>query len=105
MPGTQRPQLRAERLVLTLGQSDEPQQGVRHPPAGGEHHAQRAWREAIEYGGNLSKAVGVGNARPPELVHDPGIGFGHRMALESQGEWQKCLATLLTRPRARNDSV
>ena len=73
----QRPQLRAKGLVLALGQIDEPQQGVRHPPAGGEDHAQGTGRERIEYGGNPSEAVGVGDARPSELVHDPRFGFGH----------------------------
>ena len=79
-----RPQLRdlaAKSLVLALGQRHQAQQRVRHAAAGGQHDAGPGRRQRFDDGRHSTEAVGVGNARPPELVHDPGIGLGHRVGI------------------------
>src|SRR5262249_12262448 len=88
-------------VVLALGQLDEFQERVRDPAASGQDDAQAGARQRIENSRDTPEAVGVGDARPSELVHDPRFGFGHL----ARGLWKKGSATLLTRSSARNDSV
>ena len=73
-------------VVLTLGERDETQQRIGHAAARRQHDAQARAGGALEYRGNSAEAVGVRDARPPELVHDPGIGLGHRRGISSSGE-------------------
>ncbi len=71
-------ELSAIAAVLSLGERHEAQQRIRDPLAGGQHHGQAGGRSSFENGRHLAEAVGVGDARAPELVHDPGIGLAHR---------------------------
>ncbi len=74
----QRSEIGPEGVVLALGQVHEPQERIGDAPASGQDDAHALVRQGIENGGDAPEAVGVGDARPSELVHDPGIGFGHR---------------------------
>ena len=78
MPRAQLRQFAAVAAVLALGERHQAQQRVRHALAGGQDHGQTGGRRGLEDGRDLAEAVGVSDARPPELVHDPGIGFAHR---------------------------
>ena len=64
-------------LVLPLRKRDEPQQRIRHAAARRQHHPQASSWGRFDNGRDLAEAVGVGDARPPELVHDPGSGVEH----------------------------
>ena len=64
--------------ILALGQGDKTQQRIRHALAGGQDDGQARRRRGFKDGGNLTEAVGVSNARPPEFVHDPRFGLAHR---------------------------
>ncbi len=105
MARAQRREVGPERLVLAFGQVHQAQQRIRHATAGGQDDPQGSGWQGGEDGSDTLEAVGVSDARPPELVHYPGSGFGHRMALESAEVAKNGLATLLTRPGARNDPV
>ena len=65
-------------LVLALGERHDTQQRISHAATGGQHDAETPGRRCFEYGRHFEEAVGVSDARPPELVHDPGIGLAHR---------------------------
>jgi len=67
----------ADPRVVTLGERHEAQQCVRDTAASGQHDCEAPRRRALEYGRDFAEAVGVGDARPPELVHHPGIGLNH----------------------------
>ena len=64
--------------VLALGERHEAQQRVRDALAGRQDHGEAGGRCGFEDGRDLAEAVGVSDARAPELVHDPGIGLAHR---------------------------
>ena len=68
---------RAHALVLALGERHEAQQCIRDAAARGQYDGQTPCGRGFEYGRHFAEAVGVGDARPPELVHDPGIGLDH----------------------------
>ena len=57
-----------------------PRCAAAHPSPRGRRTAPRRGVPAgrFENGRDFAEAVGVGDARPPELVHDPGIGIDHR---------------------------
>ncbi len=78
MPRPQRSELSPKEIVLALGQVHESQERIRDASAGGQDDSEPLITEGFENRGNATEAVGVGDARPPELVHDPGIGFDHR---------------------------
>src|SRR3569833_1342203 len=65
------------------------------------HLTQARCGECIENGRDTAEAVGVSNARPPEFMHDPGIGIDHRCEFFRK----KGRATLLTSLSARNDDI
>ena len=79
VPLAQLRDLLAHALVLALRQRHHAQQGVRDALCiRRQHHAQTSGRGGFEDGRHLSETVGVRDARPPELVHDPGSGLDHR---------------------------
>src|SRR5262249_18019562 len=65
---------RAIAIVLPLSKGYEAQKAVRDSTAGREDDAQPLGRQGIENGCYTTEAIGVGDARSSELVHNPGFG-------------------------------
>jgi len=78
VPRTQLRDLAVVGLILALGERHQAQQRIGHAAARRQHHPEPSSRSRVENGRDLAEAVGVGDARPPELVHDPGSGVEHR---------------------------
>ena len=74
VPDTQRGDFAAITVVLAFRKRNEAQQRIGDATAGGQNNAQPLRGQGVEDGCDAAEAVSVGDARPSELVYDPGFG-------------------------------